>query len=260
LLAPAMQNKHLWKPSKFVVTAKGCRASKDSKQVARGSRFAVDILATAYEGAIKLHASGVLLDLGCGNVPLYEIYQSHVSDNICVDWEGTRHKSPFLDHSFDLNHGIPLPSETFDTILATDVLEHVSNPELLWREMARVLKPGGKIILGVPFFYWLHEEPHDYQRFTKYKLQMFCEQNGLTVVSLESCGGAPEIIFDIISKNIPIVVRNKTVSKILSACHFFAGNVFVQSNIGRKLSRASAQKFPLFYSLVAQKAAMTLAA
>jgi SAM-dependent methyltransferase len=228
--------------------------------VARGSRFSADILATAYESVIKRYASGLLLDLGCGNVPLYEIYQHYVSDNICVDWENTRHKSLFLDHSFDLNQGISLPSETFDTILATDVLEHVSNPELLWREMARVLKAGGKIILGVPFFYWLHEEPHDYQRFTKYKLQMFCEQNGLTVLSLEPCGGAPEIIFDIIAKNITILVKNRTISKILSGCHFFAGNVFVQSAVGQKISRATAQKFPLFYCVVAQKSTMTLAA
>jgi SAM-dependent methyltransferase len=248
-----MQNKHLWKPSKFVLTPNGCKASKNPREVARSSRFTADLLARVYEGAIKRHASGVLLDLGCGKVPLYEIYRDHVSDNICVDWENTHHKSPFLDHSFDLNRGIFLPSETFDTILATDVLEHVWNPDLLWQEMARVLKPRGKIILGVPFFYWLHEEPHDYYRFTKYKLQMFCEQSGLTVVSLEPCGGAPEVIGDIIAKNI-------TFSKILSTCHFFLCNVFVQSNIGQKISRATAQKFPLFYCVVAQKSAMTPAA
>jgi hypothetical protein len=89
---------------------------------------------------------------------------------------------------------------------------------------------------------------------------MFCEQNGLAVVSLEPCGGAPEIIFDIVAKNIAIFVKNRTVSKILSSCHFFAGNVFVQSKIGRKFSRATAQKFPLFYCVVAQKSAMPLAA
>jgi SAM-dependent methyltransferase len=243
-----MQNKHLWKPSKFVLTAGGCKASKDPGEVARGSRFTVDILAKVYESAIKRHASGVLLDLGCGHAPLYEMYKDYVSDNICADWENTTHKSPFLDHSFDLNHGIPLPDEMFDTILVTDVLEHVWNPELLWREMARVLKPRGKIILGVPFFYWLHEEPHDYYRFTKYRLQMFCEQNSLAVVSLEPHGGAPEIILDIIAKNLAF-------SKTLSACHFFLCNVFAKSKIGKKISAATAQTFPLFYCVVAQKLA-----
>ncbi len=241
-----MQNKHLWKPSKFVLTPSGWKATRNTKELNRGTRFTADILARVYEGAIKRHASGVLLDLGCGKVPLYQIYRDYVSDNICVDWESTSHKSPFLDHSFDLNHGISLPSETFDTILATDVLEHVSNPDLLWREMARVLKPRGKIILGVPFLYWIHEEPHDYYRFTKYRLQMFCEQNGLTVVSLEPYGGAPEVIGDVIAKNI-------TFSRILSACHFFLCDVFIRSSIGQKISRATAQKFPLFYCVVAEK-------
>jgi hypothetical protein len=72
-------------------------------------------------------------------------------------------------------------------------------------------------------------------------------------MSLEPCGGAPEVIGDIIAKNI-------TFSKILSTCHFFLCNVFVQSNIGQKISRATAQKFPLFYCVVAQKSAMTPAA
>jgi hypothetical protein len=111
-----------------------------------------------------------------------------------------------------------------------------------------VLKPHGKVILGVPFFYWLHEEPHDYYRFTKYKLQMFCEENRLAVVSLEPHGGAPEIILDIIAKNIAF-------SKTLSACHFFLSNVFAKSKIGKKISAATAQTFPFFYCVVAQKSA-----
>jgi hypothetical protein len=80
------------------------------------------------------------------------------------------------------------------------------------------------------------------------------------VLSLEPCGGAPEIIFDIVAKNISAFVKNRTISKILSACHFFAGSAFVQSSIGRKISRATAQKFPLFYCVVAQKSQLNLAA
>ena len=130
------------------------------------------------------HARGLLLDLGCGKVPLFEAYQEHVDDNICVDWERSSHPSPHVDHQFDLNRPIPPPSGGFDTLLVTDVLEHIARPDVLWGEMARLLKPGGKIILGVPFCYWIHDEPHDYYRYTEYRLRLYCEDNGVQVVSL----------------------------------------------------------------------------
>lgn len=241
-----MKNKHLWKPSKFVFTASGCKAAKDPKEVGVGSQFVTNILGKVYEKAIKQHACGLLLDLGCGEVPLYEIYKDYISDNICVDWINTSRENPYLDCASDLNDIIPLKDEKFDTILITDVLEHIQNPNLLWGEMSRLLKPNGKIIVGVPFFYWIHEAPHDYYRYTEYMLRMFCERNGLTVVSLEQYGGALEIILDIIAKHIDF-------SKILSAIHLSLSNLFINSWIGSKLSVKRPRRFPLGYCLVGQK-------
>ena len=120
-----MKNKHLWKPSKFIMTADGCKISRVPHEVEIGSRFIGDLIAEAYEKVIPQHTQGLLLDLGCGKVPLYEMYKNYVSDNICVDWENTLHKSPYLDYEFDLNQGIPLASEQFETlalILVTDIL------------------------------------------------------------------------------------------------------------------------------------------
>jgi len=197
-----LKNKHLWKPTKFVITGNGCRASRDPSQVWIGSRFVGDIAARVCEKVIKEHARGLLLDLGCGHVPLYEVYRNYVSNNVCIDWAGTWHKSPYLDYECDLNSLLPLPDGTFDTILLTDVLEHISNPRLLWNEMSRVLKPGGKIVCAVPFYYWLHEQPHDYFRYTEYALKMFCENNALAVLSLEPYGGAAEVLIDVVAKQL----------------------------------------------------------
>jgi SAM-dependent methyltransferase len=238
-----MKNRHLWKPSKFVMTKRGYRGSNE---VGLGSRLIADILAKVYEKAIRQHAYGLLLDLGCGKVPLYELYKDYVSDNICVDWVDTLLKSLHLDYEFDLNDGIALPDEKFDTLLVTDVLEHISNPRLLWSEMARVLKPMGKLILGVPFLYRVHDAPHDYYRYTEYKLRLFCEDNGFTVLYLEPYGGSPEVMLDIIAKHIGF-------SKILSHIHLFFSKAFINSIIGKKLSAKTSSKFPLGYCLVAQK-------
>lgn len=82
---------------------------------------------------------------------------------------------PHLGYEFDLNSSIPLESEQFNTIIATDVLKHMANLDLLMSEIATLLKPDGEIIIAVPFFYCLHEKSYDYFRYTEFAVKMFCQ-------------------------------------------------------------------------------------
>jgi SAM-dependent methyltransferase len=241
-----MKNKNTWRPTKFIKTKSGCVSNSDTRYVSVGSRFIAGILGELYHDLLKKHATGLLLDLGCGNVPLYDVYKEYVIDNICIDWDKTLHKNPYLDFETDLNNFIPLESNTFDTILCTDVLEHLAEPHKLFGEIARLLKPNGKLILAVPFYYWIHEDPHDYFRYTKYALQKFCDINKLAVVELNPYGGAPEIIIDIISK---IAMRFETLSNVILRLSQFILN----TRSAKKLSMKTCQSFPLGYYLVAQK-------
>lgn len=241
-----MKNTQLWKPTKFIITRRGCRSSPEPNAVTIGSRFITGIVAKVYEKAIREYARGRLLDLGCGKVPLYYIYKDYVSENICIDWAKSGCKSPYVDIEADLNQGIPLNGEGFDTILATDLLEHLHAPDKIWKDMTRLLKPQGKIIIGVPFFYWIHEEPYDYYRYTEHRLRMFCDSNNLKVISLEPYGGPPEIIIDIIAKLI-------SSHKFLSSVHLFLSNLFIKAFRRRKTLENSSRKWPLGYCLIAQK-------
>ncbi len=137
---------------------------------------------------IRAHARGRLLDLGCGAVPLYGMYRDLVSEITCVDWPNSLHNSSHVDISADLHGPLPLSDAAFDTVLLTDVLEHMAEPKGLMREVARVLAPGGKILVGVPFLYWLHEEPHDYYRFTKFALRRMLDESGLEVLEIDAYG------------------------------------------------------------------------
>ncbi len=58
----------------------------------------------------------------------------------------------------------------FDAVFMMEVLEHVTEPHLAVKELRRVLKPGGLLVLSTPFIFPLHDEPHDYYRYTKYGL------------------------------------------------------------------------------------------
>jgi SAM-dependent methyltransferase len=240
-----MKNDHLWQPTKYVSTAGNLAASPDTAQVSLRSRIVTDLVASAYEEALRKHASGALIDVGCGKVPLYGVYRDLVDQVVCVDWANTSHPSPYLDYELDLNKPLPFPDEQFDTILATDVLEHLKKPDLFWSEAARLLRPGGKVILGVPFLYWIHEDPHDHYRYTRYRLAVFCEEHGLEVVSLEAYGGPLAVIADLVGKNVPGQLPARTFQSLARA--------FIRSRLGQRMDRARRDRFPLGYCLVAQK-------
>ena len=243
-----MRNKTCWRPTKYVRTRQGYRASSDPAEVALGSRFIAGLQVRAYQQLLQQHAQGLLLDLGCGKVPLYQIYQEHIADNICIDWQNTLHASEHLDYECDLNQSIPLPDDHVDTILLTDVLEHVRAPDRLWQEIRRVLKTGGKLILAVPFLYPVHEEPHDYFRYTQFKLADFCHEHGFEVLLLEPYGGILETLLNLLGKGVAS-------SGPLSALHLWVSDRWVHSAAAGKVRRRTASRYPLGYCLVARRAA-----
>ncbi len=67
-------------------------------------------------------------------------------------------------------------SEEFDIILCMNVLEHVYEYQQAIQNMYQALKPGGELVVFVPMFYPLHDEPHDYWRFTEDGLRKMFEQ------------------------------------------------------------------------------------
>ena len=245
-----MQNQEKWKPSKFTYKKGKLVASKDAREVSIGSRLNVELIADFYHRNLSQHAKGKLLDLGCGKVPLYAAYKQFISNNICVDWANTFHKNEYLDYELDLTKKLPFNDDEFDTIILSDVLEHIPVPELLWEEMTRMLTINGKIIMNVPFYYWLHEQPHDYYRYTEFALRRFADNAGLKLIQLEPIGGAPEIMTDIFAKNI---VRLPKLGRSFALFSQWLTLRFIRTKLGKKISAATSKNFPLGYFLVAEK-------
>lgn len=241
-----MKNVHAWRPSKFVLRGDRWVCSPLHSELGIGSRIYAAIEVEVYQRAIATHAAGRLLDLGCGKVPLYGMYKDLTTEVVCVDWSQSLHELQHVDHFTDLNRELPFEDAAFDTILSTCVLEHIERPEILWREIARILRPGGKVILTSPFFYPIHEAPHDYHRYTGFKLRQFCEDNDLPVLELEPYGGVPEIIFDVIARHL---YRHRfLVGLHLAMCRFLLSRRWVKA-----LSADTRANFPMGYCIVAKK-------
>lgn len=243
-----MKDAASWKPSKFERHGESYRASRDPKQVRVSSRLVADIQARVYSRVVRRYARGALLDLGCGAVPLYECYRKQVSGVTCLDWSQSGHLQRHIDVVHDLNEPLPFEDANFDTLLVTDVLEHILHPERLWDEMARVLRPEGHLILAVPFLYWIHEEPYDYHRFTEHKLRDFCTSRQLEPVELQAYGGVAEVLADLLAKTL----RG---APWLCAAFVSAASLACRLSRSDTASRNGAQLFPLGYVLVAQKPA-----
>ena len=245
-----MKNIDQWTSSKYALKKGNLRASRNKKEVTISSRLFVSLVAAFYQKNIPLFVSGNLLDLGCGKVPLYEAYKNYITGSTCVDWKNTIHKNPFLDIETDINQPLPIGNQIFDTVILSDVLEHIRKPEELIAEIYRIMKPNGKFILNVPFFYWLHEQPFDYFRYTPFALKSMLVDAGFKIIKIDAMGGAPEVMTDIFCKN---VLAIPLIGKPIVLFSQFITRIFLKTGVGKRISKKTAEKFPWGYFVVAEK-------
>lgn len=105
---------------------------------------------------------------------------------------------------------MPFDNESFDSIKATELFEHVENPERGLNECLRVLKENGVIIITVPFLAQVHADPYDYQRWTKYKWEKQLKATGFKVKEIQEMGYFFTVMADmlkILNKSIPRPLR-----------------------------------------------------
>lgn len=245
-----MKNQDQWTPSKFVYRDGRLMASRDVREVAPGDRLIADLVAALYDTHIPQHARGRLVDLGCGQVPLFGVYRAYVSDTTCVDWGHSLHQTNHLDYECDMTRKLPFGAGEYDTIILSDVLEHIPEPRNLWQEMSRILAPGGTLLLNVPFYFRVHEEPYDYYRYTEFALSRFAEQTGFEVLLLEPVGGTPEIFADLLGKHLRFVPLIGV--SLLTIVHAIT-RAFIRTGIGQRVSAKTGRMFPLGYFMIARK-------
>ncbi len=128
------------------------------------------------------YMSGRVLDAGCGTYSRYALPSaaSVVRMDIAVG------QNVDVVGSVD---AMPVKDGEFDSVFSTQVFEHLEYPEKAAREMCRVLKAGGHHLVTAPQWNELHEEPHDYWRYTCFGLTSLFERNGFSVVAYEQSGG-----------------------------------------------------------------------
>ena len=144
--------------------------------------------------AKQLPQGSCVLDAGAGSCP-YRNFFDHceykAQDFVSLsDKQLSGGKYGQIDYVCDIA-SIPVPDASFDTILCSEVLEHLPEPIKVIREFARILKPGGKIIITAPLGSGIHQEPyHFYGGYTPFWYEKFLGEAGFDAVSVEENAGS----------------------------------------------------------------------
>jgi len=139
-------------------------------------------------------ARGTVLDVGCGAQP-YRPLIPRDARYIGIDTERADedfgYKIP--DTIYFKGTEWPIDSGSIDLVLCTETLEHVLEPLEFLAEAHRCLRPGGRLLMTVPFAARWHFIPYDYWRFTPSSLEYLLEQSGFTAIAVYARGNAATV-------------------------------------------------------------------
>lgn len=127
----------------------------------------------------RLKPDACLLDVGAGRGDFADLTAQR--RGLALDI----YPYPEVDLVCDLTKANPLRPASFDAIVLMNVLEHIYDPHRLFERLVSILKPGGVLIVAVPFMVKLHQTPVDFMRYSQYALERLGQEHGLQVERME---------------------------------------------------------------------------
>jgi len=163
------------------------------------------------------YLNGRLLDFGCGNKPYMELIDVQEYIGLEIENDNSSQTDKNIEAYYD-GKTIPFADNYFDSILSSEVFEHIFNLEQILMELKRVLKPGGHILITVPFVWEEHSIPYDFARYTSFGIKDLLERSGFSVVTAEKTTNYVETVFQMWGVYIyqSVFPKNKFIKAILT--------------------------------------------
>jgi SAM-dependent methyltransferase len=187
-----------------------------------------------------------LLDLGSGRGQFLDLYRNF-EFYVGLDF------APYESVSVisNLTEELPFHPNIFDYLVASNVLEHLSEATMLINEAVRVIKPGGKFLGTVPFLIPVHQAPYDFVRLTPFALKLMLERAGFDQIKISALNTTDETFKYLFLKFWQISIKNNPTLKnrfLLKIMHHL--NLFFLEMIGET---STSQEYNLGFGFSAVK-------
>jgi len=142
-----------------------------------------------------LPSGGLVLDLGgnrLGKRGMFNI-ESYGLQVVYTNLSASKKPHAQADAEF-----LPFQDERFEAVVCSELLEHVSDPPCVLREIFRVLRKSGTALICVPFMNRIHGDPHDYGRYTDYYWTEHLGKIGFDDIRIERQGGFWSVLVEML--------------------------------------------------------------
>ena len=192
-----------------------------------------------HENVVALAPSirGRTLDVGCGSKP-YKKY-CNATKYLGLEIKG---RNEDADYHYD-GTVFPFENEQFDSVLTSQVLEHVFNPHQFLSEINRVTKVGGVLLITVPFVWDEHEQPFDYARYSSFGLRYLLQNHGFEIIESRKSMDDIRVIFQMINA----YIYKKTVTNSSKLNFFLTLTLMAPFNILGEILAAILPRNPDLY-------------
>ena len=182
--------------------------TKNKQWMWKSSRFIMNILSILQHSFIMRrgiyswmkkywsYLHGKVLDFGCWEKPYKQLFT--FDEYIWVDFKNSGHDNHQNEVDFFWDgKSLDFKNKEFDSILSTEVFEHIFNIDEVLIELHRILKKWWVMLMTIPFVIHEHEVPYDFARYTQFWIKHLLEKHGFKIIKIEQCWSYFETILQL---------------------------------------------------------------
>lgn len=169
---------------------------------------------------------GTCIDIGSGNKNIEKYFDDSKQKIVKIDYPTTSERYENNPNIYADVQQLPIKSNSTNTVIFFEVIEHVADDNVAISEIARILKKSGILLISAPFLYPLHDEPFDFKRYTSHGLINLLEKNGFEIIEVKPHGNSITTLLQLFNLSMLDSIKSMSQKSLLISL-FFAPVVII---------------------------------